>query len=78
MSDADKPYRNLRRFNAIMAVLHFVQGALMVYLSTDRKWEITETHLEFQQATETLIPVMDTWIERSPKRTSSSSRPRRR
>jgi hypothetical protein len=63
MSDADKPYRNLRRFNAIMAVLHFVQGALMVYLSTDRTWEITETHLEFQQATETLVPVMDTWIE---------------
>jgi len=38
---------NLRRFNAVMGVLHFVQGALMLYLSSSREWTITATYLAF-------------------------------
>ncbi|WP_181685255.1 heliorhodopsin HeR [Halorhabdus salina] len=49
---------NLRRFNAAMALLHFLQGALMVYLSTSREWTINSTYLEFDTATETLSPVL--------------------
>ncbi|MFT4891427.1 MAG: hypothetical protein ACI9YT_002359 [Halobacteriales archaeon] len=36
MSTDDATFRNLRRFNGAMAVLHLVQGALMIYLSTER------------------------------------------
>ena len=49
---------NLRRFNAAMAILHFVQGALMVYLSSSREWTINAVYLEFDTATETLSPVL--------------------
>jgi hypothetical protein len=63
MSNSQTRYRNLRRFNLAMVVLHFVQGALMVYLSTPRTWTITETHLEFQAATQSLAPVTEPWTE---------------
>lgn len=29
----DEKFRKLRRFNGVMAILHFIQGALMLYLS---------------------------------------------
>jgi hypothetical protein len=50
---------NLRRFNAVMAVLHFVQGALMLSLSSSRPWTITATHLEFDTGSQRLVPVME-------------------
>ena len=50
---------NLRQFNAAMAVLHFVQGALMVSLSSSREWTITAIYQEFDTTTETLSPVME-------------------
>jgi hypothetical protein len=54
-------YRRLRQFNAAMAVLHFLQGALMVYLSTSLKWTITVTSLDFQAETQRLAPVLEPW-----------------
>jgi hypothetical protein len=56
-------YRRLRRWNAAMAVLHFVQGALMVVLSEDVFWPITRTQYEFDAATETITPVSVPWVE---------------
>jgi len=50
---------NLQRFNAIMGILHFVQGALMLYLSSTRQWTITATSLEFDSASQRLVPVME-------------------
>ena len=54
-------YRRLRQFNGVMAVLHFVQGALMVYLSTTLEWTITVTRLDFRPGTQRLGPVLETW-----------------
>jgi len=50
---------NLRRFNAAMAVLHFLQGALMLSLSSSREWTITATRLEFVTESQRLQPVME-------------------
>ncbi|WP_415383357.1 heliorhodopsin HeR [Halosimplex sp. TS25] len=50
---------NLRRFNAVMGGLHFLQGALMLYLSSSREWTITATHLEFDTESQRLAPVME-------------------
>ncbi|MFC7235535.1 heliorhodopsin HeR [Halosegnis marinus] len=50
---------NLRRFNAVMAVLHFVQGALMLYLSSSREWTITANRLGFDTEAQQLVPVME-------------------
>lgn len=56
-------YVRLRWFNAAMAVLHFLQGALMLYLSTAREWTITTTYLEFQTEIQRLVPVVEPWAE---------------
>jgi hypothetical protein len=40
-------YPRLRRWNAAMAVLHLVQGALMVVQAEDVFWPITRTQYEF-------------------------------
>ena len=50
----------LRRFNRAMAVLHFVQGLLILALSTDFKLPVTTSFLEFNEATERLVPVDNT------------------
>ncbi|WP_194286960.1 hypothetical protein [Halomicrobium sp. LC1Hm] len=50
---------NLRRFNAIMGILHFVQGALMLSLSSSREWTITSTYLTFDSESQRLAPVME-------------------
>jgi len=53
----------LRRFNGIMAGLHFVQGLLMLFLSSyGNKWPITTTHLELETATQSLQPITQTWV----------------
>ena len=56
-------YRRLRRWNAAMAVLHFVQGVLMVWLAEDVRWPITRTRYEFNAATESIAPVSVPWID---------------
>ena len=60
---ADRPeYRNLRRWNGAMAVLHFLQGALIVVLA-DVRWPITRVRYGFDPATETIAPVSVEWAE---------------
>ncbi|MFB6227034.1 MAG: heliorhodopsin HeR [Halobacteriales archaeon] len=56
-------YRRLRRWNAVMAVLHFLQGALMVFLADAVRWPITRTRYEFDVATETIAPVSVPWVD---------------
>ncbi|WP_268895801.1 heliorhodopsin HeR [Halosimplex salinum] len=56
-------YRRLRRWNAVMAVLHFVQGVLMVVLAEDVRWPITRTRYEFDVASETLAPATVPWVD---------------
>jgi hypothetical protein len=61
MSVSDPTYRRLRQFNAVMAVLHFVQGVLMIYLSTSLQWTISITRLDFQADAQRLEPVLEPW-----------------
>lgn len=42
-----------------MAVLYFVQGALMAYLRTSLEWTITVTRLAFAGDTQRLAPVLE-------------------
>ncbi|SEW13218.1 heliorhodopsin HeR [Halobacterium jilantaiense] len=50
---------NLRRFNAAMGVLHFLQGAVMLSLSSSRRWTVTATRLDFNTESQQLEPVME-------------------
>jgi len=59
----DKCFRRLRVFNAVMAVLHLVQGSLMLLLSSFENWDITTTYLEFNTVTESLQPATETVFE---------------
>ena len=56
-------FPRLRRWNAVMAVLHFLQGALMVALAEPVQWPLTRTRYEFDTATETLAPVSVPWVD---------------
>jgi len=51
----DEKFKKLRRFNGIMAVLHFIQGVLMLYLSTDFAISITRTYMTGPPGTETML-----------------------
>lgn len=51
-------FENLKRWNIIAAVLHFLSGSLMLYLSTDLKVPVTGSFLEFDAASQTLQPLM--------------------
>jgi len=59
MATAQREFRRLRQFNAVMAVLHFVQGVLMLYLSSAREWTVTTTYLGFETETSGLFPVLE-------------------
>jgi len=59
MGPTDPADWNLRRFNAVAGALHFLQGALMLYLSSSREWTVTATHLEFAAESQRLVPVME-------------------
>lgn len=48
--------RGLRRFNAIMGVLHLLQGVLMIVLSNATTYPIFTNFLKFDVATRSLIP----------------------
>lgn len=56
-------YRRLRRWNGVMAVLHFVQGATMVALADYVDWPITYTRYDFDPTTETIAPISADLIE---------------
>lgn len=51
---------HLRTWNLSMAVLHFIQGILMLRLSTSFSLPITTSFLHFNAMTQKLVPVMDT------------------
>ncbi|MGM0404532.1 MAG: heliorhodopsin HeR [Thermoplasmatota archaeon] len=51
----DNKFEKLRKFNAFMAVLHFIQGALMLYLSTDFAISITRTYMAGPPGTDRMV-----------------------
>jgi hypothetical protein len=46
----------LRRFNAIMGLLHLVQGIFMIVVSNDTTYPIYSNFLRFDRATSSLVP----------------------
>ena len=62
LTDAPR-YRRLRRWNAVMAVLHFLQGAAMVAIAEYVDWPVTYTRYEFNEATESIAPIAADWAE---------------
>jgi len=51
---SEKTFAGLRRFNAVMGVLHLMQGVLMILLSNDTAYRITTAYLKFDPDTRTL------------------------
>lgn len=49
-------YKNLRLYNIVMGCFHFIQGVLMVILSSDFTLPITTSYLKFDISTFTLQP----------------------
>ncbi len=56
-------FKKLRRFNLIMAGLHFIQGVLMLILSNSFKLPVTSSFLKFDVLTQTLAPSQSTLFE---------------
>ena len=55
-SAQERTCTGLRRFNAIMGVLHLVQGVLMIVLSNNKTYPIYTNYLRFDLKTFTLTP----------------------
>jgi hypothetical protein len=53
---SEKTFRGLRRFNAVMGLLHLVQGVLMIVLSNDTTYPIYTNYLRFDLETFSLTP----------------------
>lgn len=54
--DMEKKFRGLRRFNAIMGFLHFIQGIFMILVSNNKVYPIFTNYLGFDRATRSLTP----------------------
>ena len=50
----------LRIFNVVMGFFHFIQGTLMVFLSNDFKLPVLTNFLQFDLATQSLLPKVET------------------
>lgn len=48
--------KGLRKFNLVMAFLHFVQGVAILLLSKDFKLPVNATYLDFDRTTQSLVP----------------------
>lgn len=53
----ENSYKNLRKWNAIMALLHFVQGIAMFAISKDFNIPLSTTFLDFNIQARTVLPV---------------------
>lgn len=55
-----RTYTNLRIFNAVMGVLHLLQGFIMLALSNNFALPLTTAYLKFNPVTRTLAPDLQT------------------
>lgn len=60
---SDYPFRRLRRFNAVMAVTHAIQGALMLALSSNFSLPVTTAYVEFDTLSQKLVSQVTTAFE---------------
>jgi hypothetical protein len=59
-SDEEGRFKRLRNFNVVMGVVHLIQAILMLALSNDFSLPVTRSYLEFNAATQTLVPASET------------------
>ncbi|MDD1767436.1 MAG: heliorhodopsin HeR [Methanomassiliicoccales archaeon] len=59
----DTKFRSLRRFNAIMGVIHTAQGILMLALSSDFSLPIKSSFLQYDPISQAIVPVTKTIID---------------
>jgi hypothetical protein len=57
---SEKQFLNLRKFNLVMAFLHFAQGVLMLFLSNNFKLPVNSSFLKFNSQANQLIPMLKT------------------
>ena len=55
-AEMEKKFKGLRRFNAIMGFLHFIQGLFMILVSNDKTYPIFTNYLGFDLTTRSLTP----------------------
>jgi hypothetical protein len=53
---SERTYAGLRTFNAVMGVLHLVQGVFMWAISNDTSYPVFTNFLRFDAATKSLVP----------------------
>ena len=53
----------LRLWNAVMAVLHFLQGVAMVLIAEEVPWPITRTRYGFDPQTQTIFPETVSFVD---------------
>ena len=58
----DKCFKRLRIFNAVMGVLHLIQGFFMLLLSNDFTLPLTYSTPVFDEITQTISPVSETFF----------------
>jgi len=61
--ETEEKFAKLRKFNVFMAMLHFLQGVAMIWLSTEMKLPVMTSFLKFSQKTQTLVPDPKVWFE---------------
>jgi len=59
----DRTFERLRLFNGVMALLHAVQGAAMLLLSSDFALPVTTSFLELDEASDRLVTVNNTLFD---------------
>jgi len=52
----EKTYLGLRRFNAVMSFLHFIQGIFMIVISNATTFPIYTNFLQFNKQSQSLVP----------------------
>ncbi len=52
----DKTFLGLRRFNAVMGLLHLIQGVAMILVSNDTTYPVFTNYLRFDMSTFSLTP----------------------
>lgn len=58
LTAAQRTIKKLRRFNVIMASLHFVQGVIVLYASSNFNLPLTTAYVELNPVTQMLTPVL--------------------
>jgi len=52
----EEKFKKLRTFNLVMAVIHYIQGAAILYLSNNFNLPATSSFLQFDKSTQSLAP----------------------